>query len=119
MFRRSFWGISVLALALALSATTPAFAEQTRNVTLRYDMSLLGTSLAAGRYTISWESHSAMATVTVSRHKEVLTTVEGKLVERGKKYERNGVLFDTDADGTNTIREIRPAGSSQAIVFGE
>lgn len=45
--------------------------------------------------------------------------VGGDLVERGKKYDRNAILFDTNADGTNSIREIRPAGSSQAIVFFE
>jgi hypothetical protein len=117
MFRKNSLGISVLVLALVLTASVPAFANDTRSVTLHHDMVLLGTRLQAGDYTISWESHSAMATVTVSRKKDVLATAEGKLVERGKKYDRNAILFDTDSDGTNTIREIRLAGSSQAIVF--
>ena len=119
MFRRNSLGVSVLVLALVLTASAPAFANDTRHVTLHHDMVLLGTPLQAGEYTISWASRSATATVTVSRKKDVLTSAEGKLVERGKKYDRNAILFDTKADGTNTIREIRLAGSSQAIVFYE
>jgi hypothetical protein len=119
MFRKNSLGVSVLVLALVLTASVPAFANNTRHVTLHQDMVLLGTPLQAGEYTISWASHSATATVTVSRKKDVLATAEGKLVERGKKYDRNAVLFDTSADGTNAIREIRLGGSSQAIVFFE
>ena len=119
MFRKNSLGVSVLVLALVLTASAPAFANNTRHVTLHQDMVLLGTTLQAGEYTISWASHSATATVTVSRKKDVLATAEGKLVERGKKYDRNAILFDTSADGTNAIREIRLGGSSQAIVFYE
>lgn len=119
MFRRDYWGVSVLVLALILSASAPTFANDKRNVTLQHDMVLLGTPLEAGEYTISWESHSAKAKVTVSNQNDVLATAEAKLVERGKKYDRNTVVFDANPDGTNTIREIRPAGSRQAIVFYE
>jgi len=117
--KRSFWETSILVLALVWSANASAFANDRREVTLRYDVVLRGTSLQAGDYTISWQSHSGTATVTVSKKKAVLATAEGKLVERGKKSDRNAIVIDTNTDGTNTIREIRPAGSSQAIVFYE
>ena len=119
MFTRNSLGVSVLVLALVLTAGAPAFANNARNVTLHHDMVLLGTPLQAGEYAISWASHSATATVTVSRKKDVLATVEGKLVERGKKHDRNAILFDTNADGTRTVREIRLAGTRQVLVFSE
>ncbi len=119
MVRRNYLETSVLVLALILSASAPALASNKRDVTLRYDMVLLGTPLQAGEYTVSWESHTATATVTLSGPKRVRATAEAKLVERGEKYARNTVVFDTKADGTNTLREIRFAGSSQAIVFYE
>ncbi len=119
MFKRNYLGITLLLLGLILSASTPAFATNQRPVTLRYDMVLLGTPLRAGEYTIRWQSHSPTATVTVSNGRKVLATTEAKLVGRGVKYDRDFVVFDTKADGTKTIREIRPAGSSHAIVFYE
>ena len=149
MFGKNFLGVSVLVLALALSASAPAFAKipprsltqpqergfasfdgfardrlaselRTNGLRVRLpDTVLLGTPLQAGEYTISWESHRATATVTVSRKNDVLATVEGKLVERGKRHERNAILLGTSADGKSIIREIRLSGSSQAIVFYE
>ncbi len=119
MFRREHFAISVLVLALVWSAGAPAFASNERNLTVPFDMVLQGTPLQAGKYTIRWQSHSATATVTVSHKKVVLATAQAKLVDRGKKFERNAIVTDTNADGTNTIQEIRLAGSRHAIVFNE
>jgi hypothetical protein len=149
MFRKNSLGVSVLVLALVLTASAPVFAKipphgliqgqepgfagfpsfelnrlagELRKHGLRVrlpDTVLLGTPLQAGEYTISWESHRATATVTVSRKNDVLATVEGKLVERGKKHNRDAILLGTNADGKKTIREIHLSGSSQAIVFYE
>lgn len=119
MFRKNSLGMLLLVLGLFVSASAPAFANNKRDVTLRYDMVLVGTPLHAGEYTVRWQSHSPTATVTVSNGKKVLATAEAKLVGRGVKYDRDFVVFDTKPDGTKTIREIRPAGSNQAIVFYE
>ncbi len=119
MFRRNSFGVSVLLLVLVLAAGALAFADNTRNLNLPHDMTLVGTPLEAGEYTISWTNDSSKATVTVSKNKDVLATVKGKLVERDTKYDRNAIVFDKQADGTNTIREIRLKGSRQAIEFYE
>jgi hypothetical protein len=144
MFRKNFLGVSVLVLTLAMAVSAPAFAKITpprqqeqdlagfdsfnlnrlawelRDQGLRItlpDMVLLGTPLQAGEYTFSWKSNRTTATVTVSRKNDVLATVEGTIVQRGRKHDRNAVLFSTNADGKKTIREIHLSGSSQAIVF--
>ena len=148
MFRRDSLWVSVLVLALVWAAGAPAFAKMTRDVTRSPEPSLnssgsfglslvarelrqqglrvrlpetvlLGTPLQAGEYTISWKSHSRTATVTVSTGNDVLATVEGKLVDRGKRHNRSAIFFDTNADGKKEIREIHVSGSSQAIVFYE
>jgi hypothetical protein len=119
MFKNSHLGISILVLAIALVASAPALANNAHDLRLNYDMLLKGTPLGAGEYSIRWEGHSAKATVTLSKKKAVVATVEGQLVDRGKKYERNSILFDTNSDGTRIIREIRVAGSSQALVFND
>ena len=119
MFRRNSFGVSVLLLALVFTASAPAFADNTRKLSLPYDMTLMGTPLEAGQYTMSWTSDGPTATVTVSKNKDVLATAKGKLVERDTRYDRNAIVFDRNGDGTNTIREIRLAGLRQAIEFYE
>jgi hypothetical protein len=119
MLRRNSLGVSVFVLALALIASAPAFANNSHKLTLRYDVVLKGTPLQAGDYTVRWENHSSTTTVTVSRKKVVLATVEGQLVERGKRFDRSAIMLDTTADGTRILREIRLAGTTQALVFSE
>jgi hypothetical protein len=119
MLKKSHLGISILVLAVALVASAPALANNARDLRLNHDMVLKGTPLQAGEYSLRWESHSATAVVTLSKKKAVVATVEGQLVDRGKKYERNAVVFDTNPDGMRIIREIRLAGSSQALVFND
>jgi hypothetical protein len=119
MFRKNFLGTSVLVLGLALLASAPALASNKASVTLYHDAVLQGTSLQAGHYTVRWESHSPTATVTLSQGKHSRATAQAKLVERDHKYNCNSVVFETQADGTRNMREIRFAGSSQVIVFYE
>jgi hypothetical protein len=119
MLRRNSLGASVFVLALALIASAPAFANNSHKLSLRYDVVLKGTTLQAGDYTVSWENQSPTATVTVSKKHVVLATVEGQLVERGRRFDRNAIMFDTTADGTRILREIRLAGTTQALVFSD
>ena len=117
MNTRNYLGASILALALILSGSASAFAKDAYKLTLRYDMTLKGAQLAPGEYRISWVAHSPEATVTVASKKNVVATVEGRLVDAGKKFALSTVLYDEKADGTRTIREIRLAGSDKTIVF--
>jgi len=117
MSTRNYLGATILALALILSGSASALAKDAYRLTLRYDMTLKGTPLAAGSYSISWVTHSPEATVTVAKNKNVVATAQGRLVDAGKRFTQNVVLYDESADGTRTILEIRLAGSTQAIVF--
>jgi hypothetical protein len=81
-------------------------------------VSLNGAQLAAGEYQINWVSHSPEATVTFVKSKSVAATAEAKWVERNVKYRSNSVLFETQADGSRILTEIRLAGMSRALVFG-
>ena len=117
MNTRNYLGASILALALILAGSASALAKDAYKLTLRYDMTLKGTQLTPGEYGISWVAHSPDATVTVASKNTVVATVQGRLVDAGSTYTRNAVLYDENADGTRTIREIRLAGSNKTIVF--
>ena len=117
MSTRNYLGASILALALVMAGSASAFAKDTQTVKLISGMTLKGTPLAAGSYSISWVNHAPEATVTVAKNNNVVATAQGRLVDAGKKFAQNAVLYDESADGTRTIREIRLAGLTQAIVF--
>ena len=115
----SFVGKIMVTLAIPLMATMPALAANARTLKLAYSASLNGKQLAAGEYQVTWETHSPEATVTFAQKKEVVTTVEGKWVDRDTKYESNAVVYSTNPDGSRTILEVRFSGLKGALVFGE
>jgi GH43 family beta-xylosidase len=109
--------ISGLALMALLSAA--AFGKGSRTINLRVAASLDGTQIEAGQYELSWEEHSPQATVTLSRGKNTVVTAQGRLEERKVKYDSNTMVLDTASNGSQIIREFRPAGTNKAIVFVE
>ena len=117
MSTRNYLGASILALALVMAGSASALAGDSHTLKVPYGMMLKGTQLAPGEYSISWVAHSSEATVTVAKKKKVVATAQGRLVDAGKRFTKNAVLYDENADGSRTILEIRLAGSTQAIVF--
>src|SRR6266404_2226009 len=109
----------VLVLALLVCASAAAFAKNSRGLTLNSAATLNGTSLAAGEYSVKWQTHSPEATVTLTgkNSNHSATTVEGRWEERNAKYENDEVVFDTKSDGSRAIIEIRFAGLKGALVF--
>jgi len=112
-------GVAGATLALVLVAGMAAQAKDTRNVLLPHDATLAGTHLKSGKYQVRWETHSPEATVTFEQGKKVMATVEGKVVDRGKRYDRNEVVYNENPDGSQAIQELRFSGSSEVVVFNE
>ena len=119
MSTKNYLGTSmlVLALALVLAGSASALAGGSHTLKVPHGMTLKGTQLAPGEYSISWVAHSPDATVTLARKKNVVATVEGRVVDGGKKFAEDAVLYDENSDGTRIVREIRLGGSSTTIVF--
>jgi len=112
-------GIGIIGLALVLAVAAPAFAKNARMVSLGHDAVLNGTHLTEGVYKVEWESHSPELTVTFLQQKNIVATAEGRLVKRDVTYPADAIVYNTNPDGSLTIREIRLGGSKKAIVFGE
>lgn len=107
----TFAAALVLAVAAAMAKTNSA------TISIPYPGSLDGTALEAGKYDLAWEEHSPEVTVTLSKGKDVAAKARGRMEERSRKYNRNQVLYNTDAAGNQVIFEIRLAGTNRAIVF--
>jgi hypothetical protein len=116
---RKYLGTSILSAALLLACCIPALAKNSRTVDLRREVVLSGKTLPAGEYVVRWEARSPLATVEFKRGYKVVLSTEGRLEDRGKKYNADMVIYNTAADGTSTVSEIRFAGSSEVLVFNQ
>jgi hypothetical protein len=120
---RDYLGTSCLSAVLALACALPSLANEanshTRTINLTRDVVVAGTTLAAGKYTMRWETHSPEATVEFVRHNAVLASVAGRLEQRGKKYPQNEIVYNRAPNGSMSVNEIRFGGSSEALVFNQ
>ncbi len=110
--------VTIVALALLTAVNVEAKGRKSQDVSFPYDASLAGVRLTSGRYHVQWETHSPDATVTFQLDNKVVATAEGRVEERGKEFSRSAVVYDRGVDGSQVVREIRFAGSSEVIVFG-
>jgi len=116
---RKHLGTVSLTVALVFASGIPSLAKESRKLALNQDALLSGTTLPAGKYIVRWEAHSPRATVEFARGHQVVLSTECKLEDRGTKYSSDSVLYDTAADGTKSVSEIRFAGSSEVLVFNQ
>jgi hypothetical protein len=125
-------------VARLLTSRIPILAKNSRTVTLAYDVVLKGTSLPAGQYSVRWVTHSPKATVEFVRNHQVVLSTEGRVEERINALDRNvaahtksrldcrsnlydydAVFYNTAADGTISLMEIRFAHSNKILVFNQ
>ncbi|MGD0123709.1 MAG: hypothetical protein ABSF46_00010 [Terriglobia bacterium] len=116
---RRYLGILVASALLLLVCGISGFAKNSRNVAIEHPIVVSGTTLPAGQYAVRWEAQSAQASVQFVKDKKVVASAQCKFEDRGKKYDSSTVIYATNPDGSNTISEIRFAGSSQVLVFSE
>lgn len=112
-------GTTVLSAALLLACGLPAFAETSQRVTFAHDFALNGTTFQAGKYLVRWKTHSPEATVEFVRHNKVVLSTEGRVEKRSKTYNRDEVVYNTGADGTLSLIEIRSAYSNKVLTFNQ
>jgi hypothetical protein len=80
-------------------------------------LTLNGTQVPVGDYTISWESYSPDAVVKFTRNYDVVVTADGKWMKSEVPYPLNAIVWRKGADGSQTLLEIRFGGMSRALVF--
>jgi hypothetical protein len=94
-----------------------AFEKGSRDFMFPSVLTLNGTHVPKGDYTISWESYSPDAVVKFVRNYDVVATAEGKWMKRDVPYKLDAVVWRASADGSRILLEIRFGGMSRALVF--
>jgi hypothetical protein len=71
----------------------------------------------SGQFLISWESYIPDAKVKFSQNDYLVTTADGRWVDRGIRTERNAFVYQRNPDGSRILLEIRFGGMSKVLVF--
>ena len=75
--------------------------------------------LGPGEYTVSWQTDSFDATVTIARDGQTVLTTKGRLVPRETRYTRDMVVYASVPDGPPRLVELRFAGKKEVLVLGQ
>jgi hypothetical protein len=110
---------TMVALAFTIAVGAQAKTKDSKSMILHFDATIAGSHLTSGSYNVQWQTHSPEATVSFSRGSKVVATAEGKVMDKGRTYLYNEVIYDETADGARVIRELRFKGSSEVIEFNQ
>jgi hypothetical protein len=101
--------LPLFALLMVVSLALPALADKTSTrFRLSEPVSLAGTQLNAGEYTLEVENGQAI----IKRNGNVVAEVACEVKENGTKFSRTSVLISE-----GKVKEIRIGGKRMAVVF--
>lgn len=97
---KRFFGFALMAVLISL----PAFAaKNSQTVSLKQDVTVGTTKLAAGDYKVSWTGEGANVQVTIAQKGGATVTVPAKVVEANNNH--SGVITNT-SNGANVLQTI-------------
>jgi hypothetical protein len=105
------------AWVMLLAASLSAYANNSRTISFPCAMMVNATAIPAGSYKARWEFHGSSATVTFSKGHRVIAAAEGRLVSYEAKFSNEAIVYETNADGSHTLLEIRFGGLREGIVL--
>ena len=107
----------VQTIAILLSVSFPACANNSRPFFLRTAVAMNGAEIPPGLYVLSWESHDSRVRVTLWKDGRFIATAPGTWVKNGVKYTNDAALLRVNSDGSRSLVEIRLAGVKKTIVL--
>jgi hypothetical protein len=93
------------------------FERGSRSFTFISGLTLAGTKLPVGDFTIDWESYVTDAKVKFAQGNSVMATANGQWVKRPARYQRDEYVYFKASNGSRLLREIHFAGLDRALVF--
>jgi hypothetical protein len=91
--------------------------QQAGSIKILHDVVVHGKTLPAGKYLVHWTTQSSEANVEFTQRQGAVLATQGTFVDRGTVYHQNMYVTDVGADGTQSLLEVRFAGSSKVLTF--
>lgn len=93
------------------------FERGARDFMFSSPVSVNGSDLPVGDFTISWESYVADAKVKFAQRHDVIVKADGRWMKRPQKYSRNEYVYVKNRNGSRTLLEIHFEGLNRTLVF--
>ena len=93
------------------------FERGTRDFAFHSKLSIDGSPLPTGNFTVAWESYIADAKVKFTQGNGLLAAADGKWVKHPAKFARNEYVYQVQPDGSRPLLELHFAGMDRALVF--
>ena len=107
--------LKALSLGLALLLATSAFAATKGSLQLTSPANVAGKQLAAGEYTVKWEGSGPTVEASIMQGKNVVATVQAKLIDLERAPNMNAAVVKKSDDGSATLNQIRFSGKKFAL----
>jgi hypothetical protein len=106
-----------LLLGLAVLLATSAFAVNSGSLQVSDPVTVNGTTLPAGDYTVKWEGKGPNVEVNILHGKNVVATVPARIIDKERAPDRDAVVTISDGD-RKEVSEIRFSGKKYALAVG-
>jgi hypothetical protein len=93
------------------------FERGSRGFAFRSGLTIGGSKLPVGDFTISWETYVAEAKVKFTQAGSVLATADGKWINHPQKFPHNEYVYQNLGNGSRPLLEVHFAGLDRALVF--
>jgi hypothetical protein len=104
-----------LLLGLALLLATSGFAANKGSLEVNDPVTVNGTQLAAGEYTVKWDGAGPNVELSIMKGKNVVATVPARMLDLEQSPGRDSIVTSTNSDGHKSLSEIRFSGKKQAF----
>ena len=109
-----FTGV-LLSVVMLLAAT--ALAADKTTVEINKAVTVSGHSLAAGKYTVTWDGSGPNVDLKVFQGKNLVATVPGQIVSLNTITLNDSVVIENEPAG-RVLTQIRPKGKKLSLVVG-
>ena len=104
-----------LLLGLALLLATSVFAANKGTLQVNDPVTVNGTQLGAGEYTVKWEGAGPNVELNILKGKNVVATVPARMLALEQSPNRDAMVTSTNSDGHKSVSEIRFSGKKYAF----
>ena len=106
-----------LLLGLALLLATSGFAANKGSMQVIDPVTVNGTQLTPGEYSVKWDGAGPNVEVSIMRGKNVVATVPARVVDLNQSPLRDSLVTIVNDDGHKSLNEIRFAGKTRALAI--